>query len=1239
MSGKLLVSTRTNEQVEAVRATGAEVLAEYADGVVVRATDDQAAALAAAGLEASVLPSPPVQTASAHFAFADAETANAEEPLTLDASRAAYYLVALVGPVKDEWLQAITGRGATVHGTLPGFRLLAGMLPAVAETIAAEPFVEAVTPFRPAMKVSPHLRPDVRGRELDTAALRSIDSVGPADTPQQIQISVFSGESSEDVAASIRASGGAVLSVDPRTVVARVAPAEIQSLAGRQGIEAILPHEFPTTTNDRATPIMNVPADHVFHGLTLSGAGQIVGIVDTGIDTGNPATMHADLAGRVTVVSSPNQFGSFSLDPPPFDDGPEDENAHGTHVAGSVAGNGAAATASGSTTVPRGTAPEASLHFTAVGQRVNWDPTKGTAGIPMWGLFGIPADPGVLFTAAYAAGARIHTNSWGSSGAAVEGTYDAQTNAVDQYMFTHRDALVLFSAGNNGRDTNANVQIDADSIGTPGTAKNVLTVGATENNRPHGSTPTPGADANWTAFTGFGAFGVAGHASDNPVGMALFSSRGPCDDGRLKPEVCAPGTNILSTRSSVYNAVYVGKAAGAAPLWGEVAPAADPLNGDYCWSGGTSMATPLVAGAAALVRQHLVSQRGHSQNGVKPSGALVKAFLVNGAVTIAGQYTGEVPAGRNNVSGFGRVDVAASLAPGVLGVTLFSDDPTLAVSSMQTRSFTVRAVDLTKPLKLTLCWTDPPSPVGVGGLQNQLYLRVLPPGGAPIVDGDLSPFPTAMNPTQQVVIPAPVAGDYEVQVRGVSVVTRSAATGAPAGTVQDFALVASNAMGLSAKPVSIAETIDTTGSMDFFGFMAPAKERAAQLVDFMRSGDRVSVSEFSRRAAPPDGRTPFPIRTLTAVTPDWADARTAIAALHADGMTPIGAGLSAAWAQLSSEPAARPRAIVLLSDGFNNTAPDPATVLPTISADVPIFAIALGPAALTTALQSIAASRPNGGYFALESDQDVFHLHEIYAAVQALAAGMAVLSLSSANVTPQAGSETTVPVESGLDEVAFCSSWDGARKDVTVELVDPGGKVRGASSAGVQMLSTPTHRLIRVAAPAAGDWKLRVRTKGKPLRVAVSAAAPSGLRLGASLRRGTGKQLAIQATLVGNAKLIDRAKVHVRLTVPHLTVAAAQKQFADKIAKVKLPKALKEPKLTKAQLALVSYAAFAVGSRGQQGGLLGRTTVEVDLEPLGGGRYGATVVLPAAGGVDATVDARGTGWQRVAQLTSLIGVK
>ena len=108
------------------------------------------------------------------------------------------------------------------------------------------------------------------------------------------------------------------------------------------------------------------------------------------------------------------------------------------------------------------------------------------------------------------------------------------------------------------------------------------------------------------------------HVSDSPDGLAAFSSRGPTLDGRTKPDIVAPGTNIISTRSSV--------ASGSG--WGIV-------DGDYMYDGGTSMATPFAAGASALVREFYTRTYA-----LDPSAALVKATLVNGAqgAVAPGQY-------------------------------------------------------------------------------------------------------------------------------------------------------------------------------------------------------------------------------------------------------------------------------------------------------------------------------------------------------------------------------------------------------------------------------------------------------------------------------------------------------------------------------------------------------------------------------------------------------------------------
>src|SRR5262249_10882903 len=131
--------------------------------------------------------------------------------------------------------------------------------------------------------------------------------------------------------------------------------------------------------------------------------------------------------------------------------------------------------------------------------------------------------------------------------------------------------------------------------------------------------------------------------SNNPNGLACFSSRGPTKDGRIKPEIVAPGTNIVSTRS---------RQPKASPLWGE-------YDANYVYAGGTSMATPLTAGAAAVVRQYLTQTRGISA----PTGAMIKATLMHTATDLfPGQYGmgagQELPTQRPNIhEGYGRVNV------------------------------------------------------------------------------------------------------------------------------------------------------------------------------------------------------------------------------------------------------------------------------------------------------------------------------------------------------------------------------------------------------------------------------------------------------------------------------------------------------------------------------------------------------------------------------------------------------
>jgi serine protease AprX len=102
-----------------------------------------------------------------------------------------------------------------------------------------------------------------------------------------------------------------------------------------------------------------------------------------------------------------------------------------------------------------------------------------------------------------------------------DGSYDSQASEVDDFVWNHRDMLICFAAGNEGRDANSRGSIDNSSLTPPGTAKNCLTVGASENLR---------RTFNLTYGQGFGypANPIASDlVADNAEGLAAFSSRGP----------------------------------------------------------------------------------------------------------------------------------------------------------------------------------------------------------------------------------------------------------------------------------------------------------------------------------------------------------------------------------------------------------------------------------------------------------------------------------------------------------------------------------------------------------------------------------------------------------------------------------------------------------------------------------------------------------------------------------------
>jgi len=174
-----------------------------------------------------------------------------------------------------------------------------------------------------------------------------------------------------------------------------------------------------------------------------TGAGQIVAMIDSGVDESHP-----DLAGQFDLVTKVGDAPA------------KDEYGHGTHVAGIIAGRGIA-----SGGAIRGMAPDARL--VSVGVRL---PT---------GKLAIGVDPGTVLAIGLERGAKIINLSLGTP---IGGDYDAGSRAIDRFVWEHPDVLVVVAAGNRGAADHG--QIRFKTVYTPATAKNVLTVGASQTDRP-----------------------------------------------------------------------------------------------------------------------------------------------------------------------------------------------------------------------------------------------------------------------------------------------------------------------------------------------------------------------------------------------------------------------------------------------------------------------------------------------------------------------------------------------------------------------------------------------------------------------------------------------------------------------------------------------------------------------------------------------------------------------------------
>ena len=719
-----------------------------------------------------------------------------------------FHLVHFVGPIKPEWYNELEATGVKIVHYIPQNAYLvhgdAAALAKLQNWSRTATFVQWEGDYADSYKIHPRARTtDAKGNAVTPPTDSfTVQLVEDADA-NPITLALIDQIKLAPVQQQFRA-------LNYLNVIVRITPGKLAELSARPDVVSIHPHFERHRMDERQGQIMagNLTgtsptgpgylswlASKGFTQAQFIASGFVVDVTDSGIDNGTTNAGHfglyqnGDPAQGTRVVYNRLEGTANSGSTLQGNDGHGNLNSH------IIAGFNAMSTSphldSSGFHYGLGICP-----FVKVGSSVIFDTDNFTS--PNYNN---------LQSRAYRDGARVSNNSWGADTA---GAYDVDAQNYDALV---RDAqptgssvpnagnqqmVICFAAGNAGPN--------ATTVGSPGTAKNVIVVGAAENVHSH-STANGGNSA-----TGSDGCSTLDTEANSAADIASFSSRGPCADGRQKPDLVAPGTHITGgvgqsvlTTNGTGSAISGFKATGVCglPGGGTVGNANNffPLGQQfYSTSSGTSHSTPGMVGACALLRQYFINA-----SLTPPSPAMTKAFLVNAARYMTGTSANDNLPSPNQ--GMGAVNLGTAFD----GVTRVLHDQLTVdkfTASGQTRTINGSVVDSGKPFRVTLAWTDAPGNTTGNAYNNNLDLTVTVGGnsykgnvfaGGNSVTGGIS---DPRNNLESVFIPAGVSGSFVVTVTAANIASDGVPNEAPS-LDQDYALVIYNASEI---PVPVIST-------------------------------------------------------------------------------------------------------------------------------------------------------------------------------------------------------------------------------------------------------------------------------------------------------------------------------------------------------------------------------------------------------------------------------------------------
>ena len=718
------------------------------------------------------------------------------------------HLVQFAGPVKPDWRAALEKTGAHIVSYIPenayliyGDGAALGRMQAWAGT---NEFVQWESAYADDYKIHPDAR--------------LMDANGNPQTPAT---DIFSIQMVDDAAANVATltrigqwQSAAVESeyslLGYLNVIVRLPPERLAEIAAQPEVVSIQPYFEPQKLDERQDQILagnlsgNLPngpgylawlAGKGFTQAQFTNSGFVVDVSDSGIDNGTNKPGHFGLypLGNTSQVSRV-AYNRFERTISHSGATLQGIDGHGTINSHIIAGydnftNAFPHTDAAGYFYGLGVCP-----FVKVGSSVIFDNSSADYTSPNFTT---------LQTDAYNSGARISNNSWGSLSG--NGSYDPNAQTYDALVRDvgaagqNRQMVIVFAAGNSGSG--------AKTIISPGSAKNVITVGAAENVRSL-STTNGGKDTVGDSGCSTVSKPDADTSADSANDIASFSSRGPCQDGRKKPDIVAPGTHITGgtpQTSPPPSPTGTGQALSTFDANGVCGLPGSGTTGDtndffplgqqfYTVSSGTSHSTPAVSGACALLRQFFINN-----NSAPPSPAMTKAYLMNSARYMTGVSANDKLWSANKGMGEMNLGTAFDGAWRILRDQLAVEKFTAAG---QTRTFSGTVPDPAKPFRVTLAWTDVPGATSATKeLVNNLDLVVA--AGTNTYKGNVfnGAFSTnggvadGTNNVESVFLPAGKATNFTVTVTAFQI-SADAITNNGSLPEQDYALVIYNALAM-----------------------------------------------------------------------------------------------------------------------------------------------------------------------------------------------------------------------------------------------------------------------------------------------------------------------------------------------------------------------------------------------------------------------------------------------------------